>query len=176
MTTWSFSPCLCTICTSSAYPSQLYFIGPSFSTNPHQASTMTPSTPALFRAIKLAFMARGLFKFPPKETVSRGNMTNTGTLEPFLLCGVGSPWRTWFFLPSDTMAFSWQRCASCVEIFARILHGGLLGVKKIELEMSGVLRPLVSFGLMKEVEERNVKAICSGAVKWEKKWENGRRW
>lgn len=35
-------------------------------------------------------------------------------------------------------------------------------MKKIELEMSGVLRPLVSFGLMKEVEERNVKAICSG--------------
>lgn len=33
-------------------------------------------------------------------------------------------------------------------------------MKKIELEMSGVLRPLVSFGLMKEVEERNVKAIC----------------
>ncbi|CAI9775590.1 unnamed protein product [Fraxinus pennsylvanica] len=48
--------------TSSAYPSQLYFKGPSFSANPHQTSTITPSTPALFKAIKLAFLALGLFK------------------------------------------------------------------------------------------------------------------
>ncbi|KAJ6946927.1 hypothetical protein NC651_001582 [Populus alba x Populus x berolinensis] len=59
--------------------------GPSFSTNPHQASTITPSTPALLKAIKLAFIALGLFKFPPIVIVSSGSITNTGTLESLLL-------------------------------------------------------------------------------------------
>ncbi|KAJ8444302.1 hypothetical protein Cgig2_019860 [Carnegiea gigantea] len=58
--------------------------GPSFSTNPHQASTMTPSTPALFSAIRLAFIARGLFKFPLADIVSNGSITNTGTLVSFV--------------------------------------------------------------------------------------------
>lgn len=48
-----------------------------------------------------------------------------------------------------------------MDILARMRQEGLIWVKKIELGVSGVLKRggWESFGLAKEVEERNVKAI-----------------
>ncbi len=87
ITAWTFKPWLCTKSINSLYADQLYIWGPSLSTIPHQTSNITPSTPALLRAMRLAFKALRLFRVLFMFTLSNGNITNTGTppLVPLLI-------------------------------------------------------------------------------------------
>lgn len=55
---------------SSRYADQLYCFGPSFSTMPHHTSSITPSTPAVFKARRLQLSKSGLLTWLSYVTAS----------------------------------------------------------------------------------------------------------